>query len=133
MSSLIFSGAAEKYPDIRFIFSHAGGTLPFLANRIALLGKLHHAFAERVPGGVMPLLQQLNFDTALSANNVAIPALLKIVSAKKVMLGTDFPFAPAMAMKGQIADLQKLNLPEQDLLDIERGNAARLFKSFGAA
>ena len=130
--SLMYSGTFTRCPNIRFIFSHAGGTLPFLANRIALLGKLHKAFAERVPGGVMPLLQQLNFDTALSANAIAIPALLKIVSPKKVMLGTDFPFAPEMAMKGQIADLKALNLPEQDMLDIERGNAVRLFKTFGA-
>lgn len=131
--SLMYSGTFTRCPNIKFIFSHAGGTLPFLANRIALLGKLHKAFAERVPEGVMPLLQKLNFDTALSANSIAIPALLKIVSAKKVMLGTDFPFAPEMAMKGQIADLKALNLPEQDLLDIERGNAVRLFKTFGAA
>lgn len=125
--SLLHSGTFSRCRNIKFIFSHAGGTLPFLANRIALLGKLHRDFAERVPEGVMPILQRLNFDTALSANNIAIPALLKLVSAQNVMIGTDFPFAPEAAMRGQLEGLYSLNLPEKDMLAIEHENAIRIF------
>ncbi len=125
--SLLYGGVLTRCKDIKFVFSHAGGTLPFLAERIALLGRLDRSFAEKVPGGVMPILRRLNFDTALSANDVAIPALLKIVSSKNVMLGTDFPFAPEIAMKATIDGLHGLNLSAEDLRNIEGDNARRMF------
>jgi len=33
IASLVFSGTASRYPDIRWIFSHSGGTMPFLLSR----------------------------------------------------------------------------------------------------
>jgi 6-methylsalicylate decarboxylase len=33
IASLVLSGATNRYPDIRWIFSHAGGTMPFLLER----------------------------------------------------------------------------------------------------
>ena len=37
IASLLFSGTAARFPDIRFIFSHAGGTAPFLTERLTRL------------------------------------------------------------------------------------------------
>ena len=34
IANLIHRGATKRFPDIRFIFSHAGGTAPFIAWRI---------------------------------------------------------------------------------------------------
>ncbi len=39
ITRLIFSGSAAKYPDIRWIFSHAGGTMPYLVERFNLIAK----------------------------------------------------------------------------------------------
>ncbi len=44
--SLIFSGSAMRYPNITWIFSHAGGTMPFLIERFLQFG----ASAEIIPG-----------------------------------------------------------------------------------
>lgn len=131
--SLLYGGVFSRCPRIKFIFSHAGGTLPYLAHRIALLGKLDKAFNERVPEGVMAVLRRLHFDTALSANDIAIPALLKLVSARNILIGTDFPFAPEAAMRMQLEGLYSLGLADADLHAIERDNAVRIFTRLAGA
>ncbi|MGF6773994.1 putative TIM-barrel fold metal-dependent hydrolase [Paraburkholderia sp. GAS199] len=59
VASLLFSGTFNRCPDIRFIFSHGGGTVPYLATRMAMLGSIDKGLARHVPGGVMPILRRL--------------------------------------------------------------------------
>ena len=35
IANLVFTGTASRYPNIRFIFSHAGGAMPFIYQRFA--------------------------------------------------------------------------------------------------
>lgn len=127
ITSLLFSGAFSRCPEIRFIFSHAGGTVPFLANRIAVLGSIDKSLAAKVPEGVMPTLKRLYYDTALSANPITFAALLKLVSPKNVLLGTDFPFAPEAAMRATLAGIRQQGLDDNELRAIEGENALALF------
>ena len=127
ITSLLFSGTFERCPDIRFIFSHAGGTLPYLATRIAVIGTLDRDLARRVPGGVMPALKKLYYDTASSANPITFGALMKLVTPRNVVLGTDFPFIPEAGMKATLDGLRGLGLGDSDLRAIEGENAAGLF------
>jgi predicted TIM-barrel fold metal-dependent hydrolase len=122
--SLLYGDTFARCPDVRFIFSHAGGTIPFLANRIsrqgALIGK----------PGWMTALQRLYYDTANSANLSAFLPLLRLVTSKQVLLGTDFPFVSADTVKATVSDLQTLGLSNSDLQNIEAGNAGGLFPRF---
>lgn len=70
--NLIFNGILEEYPDIKWIFSHAGGVMPYIAWRV-MLGQfiIPHA-AEKAPQGVMMYLKKLFYDTGLSANPHAL-------------------------------------------------------------
>ena len=75
IASLVFSGAAHTYPDIRWIFSHAGGTMPFLVERYLLQGRLlknNSKAMEKIPNGVMYELQRMRFETAQAANPYAL-------------------------------------------------------------
>lgn len=117
--SLLASGAFTRYPDIRFIFSHAGGTLPFLVERI-----MARAFAQP---GWREQLRGLYFDTASSANLSVFEPLLRMTTAKRILLGTDFPFVPAAGMQSTLDGLQTLGLSTMELRDIERDNARTLF------
>jgi hypothetical protein len=51
ITSILFSGTATRCKDIKFIFSHAGGTMPFLVERLTMLPKfkceLRQSFTER--------------------------------------------------------------------------------------
>ncbi len=129
--SLLFGGTFARCPNIRFIFSHAGGTVPFLAERIARL-EVRPNFKEKVPDGVIHELRRLYFDTALSANWLAFRSLLELVACDHVLFGSDYPFAPEATMTATVKGLIDLGLDAGDLLGIERDNAVALFPRFGS-
>ncbi len=127
--SLLFGGTFARCRRIRFIFSHAGGTVPFLAERIARLA-VRPEFKDKVPDGVVPELARLYYDTALSANRLVFRSLLELVACDHVLFGSDYPFAPEATMAATVAGLIGLGLDADDLLGIERDNALSLFPQF---
>jgi len=129
--SLLYSGTFARCRDIRFIFSHAGGTVPFLAERIARLGA-RPGFKEKVPNGVLPELERLYYDTALSANWLAFRSLLELVAPDKILFGSDYPFAPEATMTATVKGLIELGLEPEVLRGIERNNALELFPGIRA-
>lgn len=130
--SLLFGGTFARCPDIRFIFSHAGGTVPFLAERIARLAA-RPQFKAQVPNGVLPELKRQYYDTALSANEITFAALLKLVAPEHVLFGSDYPFAPEATMTATVKGLQSMGLPAEALRGIERDNALKLFPDLATA
>ena len=130
VASLLFGGTFNRCRDIKFIFSHAGGTIPFVADRIARLERRPDV-AKQVPDGVIATLQRLYYDTALSANQRAMDTLLSLVPVQQVVFGSDYPYAPEEAMAGTVKGLAALGLAEVELLAIERGNALRLLPKLG--
>ncbi len=129
--SLLFGGTFARCRNIRFIFSHAGGTAPFIAERIARLANVPR-FKAAVPNGVIPELKRLYYDTALSANWLAFRSLLELTTTEHVLLGTDYPFAPEPTMTGTIKGLAEMGFSPAVLMGIERDNALKLFPHLAA-
>lgn len=125
IASLLFNGTFSRCRDIKFIFSHAGGTIPFIAERLARLER-RPDYARHVPEGVIAELKRLYYDTALSANRLAMDTLFALVTTQQVVFGSDYPYAPEDTMVGTIKGLSSLKLADADLTAIERGNALRL-------
>ena len=125
VTSLLYGGTLARCRNIRFIFSHAGGTIPFLAERIARLAA-RPEFQKQVPEGAVAELRRLHYDTALSANLFTFRSLLQLVPAAQVLFGSDYPFAPETTMVATVRGLAELGLPPADLHAIERDNALRL-------
>ncbi len=122
VTSLLLTGAFRRYPDIMWLFSHAGGTIPMMAGRIAAFYDHNPKFKDMFPNGVAAELAKLNYDTANATSVPAMAALLKLTSAANVTYGTDYPYFPT----DQNKNLQKLGLSATDIAAIEHGNAARL-------
>ena len=128
IASLVFSGAAHAYPDIRWIFSHAGGTMPFLVERYLLQGRLlknNPKAMEKIPNGVMYELQRMRFETAQAANPYVLGPLTRLVPKTQIFFGTDYPYRDIADNIQGLADCGLLSPAE--LLDVERSNAVRLF------
>ena len=91
VTNLLLSGTLARHPDIRWIVPHAGGTLPFLAPRIAGISVL---LGADDPAAVVARLRRLHYDLAGSANPAVVAALLGFVDRSQVLYGSDWPFTP---------------------------------------
>ena len=123
ITDIVFSGTAARCPDVRFIFSHAGGTLPFLTERLLKMPVLDPKLAARVPRGVLHELQRFHYDTAWSAHPMALASLMKLVNVLQVLFGSDYPYRMG---EDQIKGLLAWGFSDADLRAIGRDNATRL-------
>jgi predicted TIM-barrel fold metal-dependent hydrolase len=122
VTSLLLSGSFARYRDIKWIFSHAGGTIPMMAGRIDSFYGARPNLKEFAPEGIVGELARQYYDTANATSAPAIAALLKLVPATQVTYGTDYPYVPL----DQYNNLQKLGLGTEQIAGIESGNAIRL-------
>jgi predicted TIM-barrel fold metal-dependent hydrolase len=121
-----FSGQAVRFPAIRFIWSHAGGTVPFLAGRIE--GAANGA-RDALPHGFATVLKTFYYDVAGAANRGALTSLLQLVAPTQIVFGTDFPPGGTSAAVGRaLSDVGLFS--EGDLRAIGRDNAAGLLPRF---
>ena len=122
-----FSGDAARYPDIRFIWSHAGGSAPFLAGRIDG-GNVN----DRMPKGFIYETKKFYYDTAGASNRGALASLLELVPKSQVLFGTDFPpGGSSVELARMLAATGFFN--GADLRAIEQGNAISLLPRLKAA
>jgi predicted TIM-barrel fold metal-dependent hydrolase len=91
--SLVYSGAFERHPRIRWQIAHLGGAAPFLAGRIAELAARDPARAERAPAGAAAYLARLHYDTGLANNAVALAAVRRLAAPDRIVFGIDWPYA----------------------------------------
>ena len=119
IASLVFSGAADRWPDIKFIFSHAGGTMPFLIERFEVLARAPQA-ARMVPNGVKAALRRFFYDTAQTSNPAAMGGLRQLVETSQILFGTDFPFRTGLE---HVIGLSNCGFTDAELMKIERDNA----------
>lgn len=129
ITSLLLSGTFARLRDIKWLFSHAGGTIPMLAGRIDAFYSPRRDVIEKIaPDGVLPELGRLNYDTANATSAPAMAALTKLVSATHITFGSDYPYFGL----DQIDALRRLDLPSADLRAIESGTAVRLLPRLAA-
>jgi predicted TIM-barrel fold metal-dependent hydrolase len=122
VTSLLLSGGFARWRDIKWLFSHAGGTIPMMAGRIDAFYGQRSNLHEFAPEGVMGELKRLNYDTANATSGPAMAALLKLVPTSRVTYGTDYPYFGLDQMKS----LEQLGLDASDLKAIGSGNAIGL-------
>ena len=123
IARLLFSGAAAKFKDIEWIFSHAGGTAPFLTERLVRYAQTEKGMAQRVPDGVLTYLRRFYYDTAQAAHPWALSSLMRLVEISQVVFGTDFPWRTAVETAQGLKDF---GFSDADLRAIDHGNIERL-------
>jgi len=119
----VFSGTSQRYPDIRIIFSHAGGTMPFLIERLVNLAKTPQ-YAAQLPKGYLAEATKFYYDTAQASNSAAMSALRKVVPISQIVFGTDYPFRTSI---DHVKGLKECGVfSARDLRAVERENPLRL-------
>ena len=92
IASVVSTGVASRYPDIKWIWSHGGGTMPFLYGRFIRMPGLRPFIAQNVPQGVAYELSKFYYDISQVAYPPSLAALTLAVPMTQIMFGTDFPY-----------------------------------------
>jgi Amidohydrolase len=125
---IVFSGNARRFPDVCWIFSHAGWTMPFLIERFARHPLLVPKAKETVLDGTLAELKRFFYDTAQTSNRGSMSALAAIIPPSQIVFGTDFPYRTGI---DHVKGLREAGVfTEEQVAAIERGNALKLLSRF---
>jgi predicted TIM-barrel fold metal-dependent hydrolase len=126
IASLIFSGTAHRFPQIRFLFSHSGGTAPYLFERFNTESQQRKDVA---PEGAIALMQKFYYDTATSANPYALGDLIRLVPRGQILFGSDSPW---LKPGPQLKAIDGLGFDAATVAAIRGGNARGLLPGLRA-
>lgn len=121
---LVFSGVPERFPRIRWVLGHMGGTIPYVAER---LDRGWEAFPEcRVDARMPPshYLKQFFYDT-VNFDRGALELAIRFAGVSQILAGSDYPHRIG-SLERMKESLGSLPIPEADRQAILGGNAVRL-------
>ncbi|KAI8576524.1 hypothetical protein K450DRAFT_256592 [Umbelopsis ramanniana AG] len=130
-ADLVLSGTKAKYPNVKMILSHAGGTLAFLAPRICSIST-----GMRTTEQLEEDFRSFYFDTALSSSKGQLLALLEFSDPSHIFFGSDVPYAPIEAANAITMRLDEFFAHEEYkhlAQKVDRENALALFPRFSKA
>ncbi len=130
ITRMVFTGASQRFPDLRIIWSHAGGTMPFLIERFVRMAK-QREYAPLLPRGFMPEARRFFYDTAQVANHTALSCAREVIPDAHFVFGSDFPYRNA---REHVEGLETCGVFDGAQLDaIARGNVVKLLPRHAVA
>jgi predicted TIM-barrel fold metal-dependent hydrolase len=125
---MLYNGVFERNPELRLILPHAGGTIPYLAQRLTFAPVIRPSMAEHAPADPIEQLRRQYFDTAMSGNPYTLPSLRAFAPVSQILIGTDFPFMPAWSSEDNGRQfVEHGGFTEAELTSVVRGNAETLY------
>jgi predicted TIM-barrel fold metal-dependent hydrolase len=126
--NLIHSGTLKRCPEIRVIVAHGGGTVPFLAQRIAMMEG--HRGAKSVTG-VLPALSGLYYEIASTTSAFALRSLQELADPARILWGSDLPFVYGARLQEEVDHWENYDgFDAAGRRAVEELNALQLFPRF---
>jgi 6-methylsalicylate decarboxylase len=126
---LIYKNRLAQYPNIKWIISHAGGTIPYLAYRLSIAGEWKGITQTKEQ--IIKSLQSLYFELALSTSPSVFSSLQHLVASDHMLFGSDFPLRDEQYVVRSITEINDYdNFTEMDKSYIFSDNAKSLFTRF---
>jgi predicted TIM-barrel fold metal-dependent hydrolase len=123
--SLVVNGVMFRYPNIRFITVHSGGTVPMLAGRMN--DRIPPGAERYLPNGLYAELRKWYYDVAHATFPWPYAAVKAFMPESQILFGTDYAPEP---IESTVDPLRSLKLPRAFEQMMLRGNAERLFPRF---
>jgi aminocarboxymuconate-semialdehyde decarboxylase len=126
IGSLLMSGVMDRFARLKLLWSHGGGTYPYLAGRFDVM----HERMDRPSQGDIARQQPSAYARSMAYDSIvhaprALRFLIDVVGIDNVLLGTDYSFPPAdMA---PLALLRAADLTQAETEAITDSNPRRLF------
>ncbi|MFQ5879074.1 MAG: amidohydrolase family protein [Dehalococcoidia bacterium] len=124
IARLTFAGIFERYPRIRWVFSHLGGTIPFIFHRLDTYYQQFPECREHITQPPSWYVRRVFYDT-VSTHRPALRCTQETVGIGQMVFGSDYPHVPG-GPRPFLAALDALDMSESQRADLLGGRALRL-------
>lgn len=131
LARLVYSGYLERWPELKIVSHHSGGTVPMIAGRFATHHPMRGADGIKVAATltrpVIEYFKRFYADTATFGNPIQLRAAVDFFGADRVLYGTDFGFSPTYALRA-IDDVEEVVTDAIAKQQIYEDNARRVLR-----
>ena len=125
--NLVFTGAIERFPRIRFVLAHAGGLMPYFAWRLSVSPMIDSRLEQLSPAQVYARFRRFWYDIALAPTAETLACLAGVAAPEKIVFGSDWPFANNRVIAEAVRTYEAVPIPPAQREAIDRENALSLF------
>ena len=134
IAKLHYSNTFARTPDVKYLFAHAGGTIPFVASRFAIVDEMNVIPGAQERGAFTDTLPRLYWDTASAFSDPVLHMLRSVTGLGNVVFGTDYPYPTNVISIGGLRALeQTAELADDERRAVLGGSAARLIPTLAQA
>ena len=124
-ASLVFSGVVERFPNIKWILGHLGGTIPYLAER---LDRGYEAFEQcraNISRSPSEYLKEGFYYDSVNFDVKALQFAIDFAGTDHILAGSDYPHQIG-SLKKMLASIDQLSITPREKAGILGENAVRL-------
>jgi predicted TIM-barrel fold metal-dependent hydrolase len=129
--NLVFGGALERFPRIRFILAHAGGLVPYFTWRLSVAPMIDARLPQVPREQILARLKRFWYDIALSPTAEILACLGATAAPDRIVFGSDWPFANTLVLEAALQAYASAPIGDRQRLAIDRSNALALLASAG--
>ena len=133
LAQMHYGNTFARTPNVKYIFSHAGGTIPYLATRFSIVDEMNVIPGAEERGTAADTLRRLYWDTALSWRQPILRMLRSVAGMGQVLFGSDYPYLRrdlAVACRHEVETSAELDSEESRAVLAD--NALKLFPRLAA-
>jgi len=128
VAEMLYSNRFARTPNVNYIFSHAGGTIPFLAGRFGIVDEMRVIPGAEGRRTAAETFRELYWDTALAFGNPVLRIMRSVAGLDHVLCGSDYPYFRRDLAVGCIAALKHSGeLAANEREAVMGANALKLF------
>jgi aminocarboxymuconate-semialdehyde decarboxylase len=121
---LVFAGIPERYPKIRWVLSHTGGAVPFLAERFDRGYEAFDRCRANITRKPSEYLREFYYDT-VNFDPACLKLAIDFAGIDHIVAGSDYPHMIGSLDK-MLDSIRRLGLGDEDEQKILGENARRL-------
>lgn len=135
MTRLVISGVLERYPTLKIITHHAGGMVPFFANRIGegydFNEREGFKYKQHLRKPVLDYYRMFYNDTAIYGNTAGLMCAYAFCGAEHLLFGTDMPYDNQIGyrhVRETIRSIEEMSITDSEKMLIFGDNAKKIMR-----